>query len=86
VFTLRPMPSIAISALHSTVTSASGMITHRVRRSERKVNMQRMETEMNSARFTHLSAASTASLVAAITPTLPLASRKVMRSVSRRPP
>ncbi len=76
------MSSSTITALHSTVTSASGRITHRVSRSDRKVSRQSTPTETNSARFTHLSAAWTASFVAAITPTLPLASRNVIRSVS----
>ena len=71
-----------MSALQSTVTSASGRMMQSVMVIERNVTRQSTDTEANSARFTHLSAASTASLVAAITPTLPLASRKVILSVS----
>ncbi|MCY1364945.1 hypothetical protein D9M69_517730 [compost metagenome] len=68
--------------MHSTVTSASGRMMHRVMRTERKLSRQSSVTEPNSARLTHLSAAATASLVAAITPTLPLASWKRRCSLS----
>ena len=54
---------------------------HNVIGNERKVIRHNSITDANSARFTHLSAASTASFVAAITPTLPLARRNVTRSV-----
>ena len=82
MLTFTPMPRIAISALQSTVTSASGRMMHSVIGKERKVIRHSTSTEANSARLTHLSAACTASLVAAITPTLPLARRNVTRSVS----
>ncbi|MNY36212.1 hypothetical protein D3C86_1706870 [compost metagenome] len=71
------MPSSAISALHNTVTSASGMITQRVMRSERNIHRHSSVTEANSAPLTSLSPACTTSLVAAMTPTLPEASWNV---------
>ncbi|MNP35150.1 hypothetical protein D3C76_1284720 [compost metagenome] len=71
VATLRPMPSSAIKALHSTATMPSGTRMHSTARSERKVNRQNSATEQNSAASIHTSACLTASLAAAITPTLP---------------
>ena len=71
VATLRPMPSIAIRALHSTATIASGTRMHSTARNERKVSRQNSATEKNSAASITTSACLTASLEAAITPMLP---------------
>ncbi|MNE74643.1 hypothetical protein D3C80_1707350 [compost metagenome] len=68
---MRPMPSSAISALHRIATIASGTRMHSTARKERKVSQQNSATEPNSAASMNTSACLTASLEAAITPTLP---------------
>ena len=77
VATLRPMPSSAIKALHSTATIASGTRMHSTARTERKVSRQNSATEINKAASITTSACLTASLDAAITPILPPASLKL---------
>ncbi|MNU09821.1 hypothetical protein D3C72_2566090 [compost metagenome] len=64
------------------MTNANGTMMHRVTRQERNIHRHNNATEANSALLTTLSAACTTSLVAAITPTLPEASSKVMSSLS----
>ncbi|MCY1448640.1 hypothetical protein D9M71_653280 [compost metagenome] len=76
VATFRPMPSMAINALHRIATPPSGTRMHSTARSERKVSRQNNATEQNSAASMITSACLTASLDAAITPTLPPASLK----------
>ncbi|MNE09562.1 hypothetical protein D3C80_1022450 [compost metagenome] len=76
------MPSSAISALQRIATMASGTRMHSTARRERKVSQQNRATEPNRAASIITSARSTASLEAAMMPTLPPARRKFTPGVT----
>ena len=69
------MPTSAITAYTSTDTSASGSTTRIVPTTERKVSRHMTMTAANTPTRISSCLASTVSLVAAITPTLPVARR-----------
>ncbi|EDS99568.1 hypothetical protein BamIOP4010DRAFT_6916 [Burkholderia ambifaria IOP40-10] len=75
VATFSPMPSRAITALHRIDTSVSGTTMHSTARHERNVTAQSSAIAPKIDSSIAISASPTASLVAAITPTLPPASR-----------
>ena len=75
VETLRPMPTSAMTAYTSTETSASGSTTRSVPMTERNVTRHMTLTAANTPTRISICLAATVSLVAAITPTLPVARR-----------
>ncbi|MCY1560438.1 hypothetical protein D9M68_975700 [compost metagenome] len=73
---------MAIRALQRIATIASGTRMHNTARREAKVSQQNSTTEPNNADNITTSARFTASLEAAITPTLPPASRNLASGTS----